>query len=646
MSRIGPRGKLGFLLHAIGLGALGVAVAHCSSDEVHPAPLNADVDSGFGGHDATTTADVQADVGAADTYVAPDTSNADVNTPTTVSISLGDGGSATDIYFGDRGFVDCGHAATSVPVTIANTGGGTLSWTAALSVGATYYTLSPASGTVNAGSSATLQVIPNAIPSTSPVTTEGYSGVLTITTNATNDTTHVVQLHETARGVILTSTLTGTFNFGGVAVNSKASSQFSLTNNGNVPAYVNLATGSQAFGVLNPALHDAFPFMLDATATGAPTVTFQPAALQDYTDTMVLTVVAPPDGGAASALCAPLPANVTLQGKGTNGVAISPTNLNFGFTNCGATAAAQTIRMTNNGPDLTWSSALAKAASSPYTISPSSGSVSSQSSVDITITPKTVPFPSATTPDGFGDTLTITTNSPSDAPHNITLNQTARGAILVYTPTTITTHDSVAGHVSFTQFSVTNQGNYEATYQLGDGTSAGAVTNIDATSGTWSSNVVGGNLVGGAGTTGTLSVVAAPKTTCGGSGTVYTCGYTGCKTSRSCADLGANCGNIDDGCGGTLNCGTCPNQADGGPEVCGAGGPNKCGVGTCTPSATCNGKCGPVMDGCGNVIQCSGCSGTQFLGKMTLTIKPNPDGLPTILCADAPPDLELSDEDP
>jgi hypothetical protein len=43
---------------------------------------------------------------------------------------------------------------------------------------------------------------------------------------------------------------------------------------------------------------------------------------------------------------------------------------------------------------------------------------------------------------------------------------------------------------------------------------------------------------------------------------------------------------------------------------------------------------------------CGKCSSTQFLGKITLNIEPNPDGLPTILCADAPPDLLLSDENP
>lgn len=42
---------------------------------------------------------------------------------------------------------------------------------------------------------------------------------------------------------------------------------------------------------------------------------------------------------------------------------------------------------------------------------------------------------------------------------------------------------------------------------------------------------------------------------------------------RSCASAGAECGSISDGCGGTLECGTCT-----GPETCGAKSPNVCGV--------------------------------------------------------------------
>jgi hypothetical protein len=85
-----------------------------------------------------------------------------------------------------------------------------------------------------------------------------------------------------------------------------------------------------------------------------------------------------------------------------------------------------------------------------------------------------------------------------------------------------------------------------------------------------------------------------------------------------CASLGANCGQILDGCGGMLDCGAC---AAG--QACGAG-PNPawnvCGDATpaCTPDPNGCGdsqvNCGPAQDGCGNLVQCGTCSAGQTCG--------------------------------
>lgn len=74
------------------------------------------------------------------------------------------------------------------------------------------------------------------------------------------------------------------------------------------------------------------------------------------------------------------------------------------------------------------------------------------------------------------------------------------------------------------------------------------------------------------------NVCTLPQT-CGGDGKPGVCGCT----PTTCESKGKNCGEIPDGCGGTLNCGaTCPND-----ETCGGGGtPNVCG---CLPlEALCN----------------------------------------------------------
>lgn len=110
---------------------------------------------------------------------------------------------------------------------------------------------------------------------------------------------------------------------------------------------------------------------------------------------------------------------------------------------------------------------------------------------------------------------------------------------------------------------------------------------------------------------GTLNCgTCTPPSTCGGSGVPNSCG-TPC-TPRTCAQLGANCGSQGDGCGGTLSCGTCT-----APQTCGGGGtPNVCGGGACVP-LTCAGlgyTCGQFGNGCGGTLNCGTCTAPQTCG--------------------------------
>ena len=73
-------------------------------------------------------------------------------------------------------------------------------------------------------------------------------------------------------------------------------------------------------------------------------------------------------------------------------------------------------------------------------------------------------------------------------------------------------------------------------------------------------------------------------------------------TPTTCVAVGKNCGAIPDGCGGTLECGTCASGTCTAANVC-----------ACTPT-TCaaEGKtCGTIADGCGGTLACGTCaSGT------------------------------------
>jgi chitodextrinase len=86
---------------------------------------------------------------------------------------------------------------------------------------------------------------------------------------------------------------------------------------------------------------------------------------------------------------------------------------------------------------------------------------------------------------------------------------------------------------------------------------------------------------------------------------------TGSCTPITCSAMGYNCGSVSDGCGATLNCGSCTS-----PATCGGGGTkNVCGT-SCTPT-TCSAlgyTCGTAGDGCGGTLNCGSCTAPQYCG--------------------------------
>ncbi len=118
-----------------------------------------------------------------------------------------------------------------------------------------------------------------------------------------------------------------------------------------------------------------------------------------------------------------------------------------------------------------------------------------------------------------------------------------------------------------------------------------------------------GQIGDGCGAILTCGTCLAPES-CGGGGTANVCGSS-CDR-LSCGEQSANCGTVADGCGGTQSCGTCV-----APASCGAGGQSSiCGTPTCTVKdcAALGANCGTVGNGCGGTIDCGTCSGTQTCG--------------------------------
>jgi hypothetical protein len=91
-----------------------------------------------------------------------------------------------------------------------------------------------------------------------------------------------------------------------------------------------------------------------------------------------------------------------------------------------------------------------------------------------------------------------------------------------------------------------------------------------------------------------------PPAICGGGGTPGVCGAT--CTPRTCAAAGANCGVIEDGCGGFVDCGPCQSG-----QACGIGGvPNVCAA--CELTAECQ-----AAIAAGLAVRC--CNGSCVIGN-------------------------------
>jgi hypothetical protein len=83
-------------------------------------------------------------------------------------------------------------------------------------------------------------------------------------------------------------------------------------------------------------------------------------------------------------------------------------------------------------------------------------------------------------------------------------------------------------------------------------------------------------------------------------------------TAKTCPELGVECGPTGDGCGGVLQCGSCPAG-----KTCGGGGkPSVCGTLTCKPRtcAELGAECGPIGDGCGGLLDCGTCMPPKTCG--------------------------------
>jgi peptidoglycan/xylan/chitin deacetylase (PgdA/CDA1 family) len=98
----------------------------------------------------------------------------------------------------------------------------------------------------------------------------------------------------------------------------------------------------------------------------------------------------------------------------------------------------------------------------------------------------------------------------------------------------------------------------------------------------------------------------------------------GVCTPTTCAAQGKNCGSISDGCGGTLNCGTCASgQTCSASNVCQA----SCAPTTCSAQSK---NCGSIPDGCGGTLNCGTCATGQTCSSGNVCQSSNGNCTPTV----------------
>lgn len=362
----------------------------------------------------------------------------------------------------DFGILLCGEAAPPPKVvTITNSGGAPLTWTANVAPATDFSVKGPTAGTIAPGMFEKVAIASTAVPSLSNAG-DTSQAVLTITTNDGAMPSVALPVTRTAGGGELTI-FPVPVSFGDTQPNVAAAP---------VPiTYKN--TGNQVISIgpgnVTPFTGEGFSFFYDGPQI-APVVlqpgasvpglvgNFKPPLSSSYTARSFVSVV-------AGSLCGVNPIELGLSGNRTDGsVLVQPGSLDFGPVDCGTAAAGKKLRITNahavGGASIHWDAAFAGNAN--YTLSATSGDVGPSSFVELTVTPSAIPVTSPVTPNLYGDTLTITTDEPGDASHVVDLRMTAHGAILEASTGAIDFGSVPPSSAVTSTFAVWNSGNAPA----------------------------------------------------------------------------------------------------------------------------------------------------------------------------------------
>ena len=428
-----------------------------------------------GGGGATSTAGTPATGGIPGGVVPPATGGATGTGGSTGAVDAGLDGSSVDASPPDASVTGpqasfsstpivlaataCGATSAASTITITNSGTSDLIVTA--SVG-TPFTVTPSTATtIGAGANQVFSVGVT-VPSSATAGT-ALSGTLTVATNDPAHSSTPISLSVTPQGgtLVWDTASPQAANFGQQPIDEYAPSiALTLRNTGNAPITVTPGSVGTPFS-LTPTT--AQP--VDVNGTLSLAAGFHPTTTSPASATSTL--------GISGTLCGTSVSSVSLSGQGiTSDLSGWPTGLNFGLNPCGGAApAAQSFTVTNAGALAAHITGATFVAGTPgYATDAAGQTIPAGGSLVVHVTaPAIAPTPPAV-PGDYSDTLTITTDSAGDTPHSISVNEGAKGAILVWN-TTATSGFGAFGSVPVgttvpQTFEVDNNGNDGASVTL------------------------------------------------------------------------------------------------------------------------------------------------------------------------------------
>jgi len=250
-------------------------------------------------------------------------------TVTTAPVPPAIGASPTNISFTAQAGVN----PAGQTLSISNTGGGTLSWSA--SDNAAWLTLSPASGTGNGPVTLTVN--------TAALTAGSYSGLITLTATGATTVTVPVALTVTAAPVP-------------PAIGASPTSlSFTAQQGGSNPAAQTLSISNTGGGTLSWSASDSITWLLlspaSGTGNGAVTLSVTTGTLTVGSYSGVVTLAAT----GTSPITVPVTFTVTAAPV-PPAIGASPTSLSFTAQQGGSNPAAKTLSISNTGGGtLSWS---------------------------------------------------------------------------------------------------------------------------------------------------------------------------------------------------------------------------------------------------------------------------------------------------